>query len=536
MIKFKKKEFTIPEGHYTGPKDLTEIPGTLELMGKGSTIGAVTGGIAGGFMKDGSIIDGALKGAKVGTISGIAAKLLLNYIHKPMTTIKYQEVDRNIRRQFGVYQISGFTIGDNATNRGNIRDKFSYNDRNVSDYKLNFAIYNNRVTMYTFGVTKDELNGISRILDEYCKKYYAMEYSAKLINQKVYSYSVDITFTNYQVISDFIIELSNFINSKINLLDNNAIIGPRLLESAEKGKFNEDEKTYSVSSINKYDLIKILSKGASSGINFAYRLNIADATTAVLGAIIEGIRHLGKNEINKIAGNSGQKIADLNNVFLESELNKLHYVEGFSYTVGNDSKKLNMSLNSGIFVITAVKDLEKELDKKIWKTFPGKVNKSKISGINVYTYAVRSLSEFEMLLNKVMSIESDVKPNIFDNPAFKKRKLFSFSGNMVEKIVDKLEKDGLEDYEVSDRIPKDVISITTDLKDIRIYIPLDLDYSQYEIDDEIRKNARFLRTKTILDRNIYEMTLIGGTLTFSQYYNVVKYIIKEQGFCTLLDL
>lgn len=532
MIKFKKKEFTIPEGYYTGPKDLTKIPGTLELIGKGSTIGAITGGIAGKFMEDSNIIDGAITGSKVGTLSGIAAKLLLNYIHKPMTKIKYQEVDRNIRRQFGVYQISGFTVGDNTTNRGNIRDKFSYNDRNVCDYKINFAIYDNKVTMYTFGMTRDELDGVSKILDEYCKKYYAMKYSAKLINQRVYSYAVDIIFTNYQVINNFIIELSDFIKSKINLLDNNAIINTRLSESAEN--FDVEERTYSVSSINKYELIKILTKGVTTSITFANRLKDG-ISTAILGAIIEGIQYLGKNEINKVAGVSGQKLSELNNSFLENELKKLHFVDGFSYTTGNEATKLNMSLTSGIFILTAVKELEKELDKKVWKSFPGKVNKSKINGVGVYTYAVKSLSEFELLLNKVMSVECDTKPNIFDNPVFKKRKKL-FSSNMIEKLVDKLEKDRLEDFEVSNRIPKDVISITTDLKDIRIYIPTELDYAQYEIDDEIRRNAKFLRTKIILDRNIYEMTLIGGTLTFSQYYNVVKYIIKEQGFCTLLDL
>ena len=529
MIKFKKKEFTIPEGYYSGPKDLTKIPGTLELIGKGSTIGAITGGIAGKFIEDSSIIDGAITGSKVGTLSGIAAKLLLNYIHKPMTKIKYQEVDRNIRRQFGVYQISGFTVGDNITNRGNIRDKFSYNDRNVCDYKINFAIYDNKITMYTFGMTKDELNGVSKILDEYCKKYFAMKYSAKLINQRVYSYAVDIIFTNYQVISNFIIELSDFIKSKINLLDNNAIVSLRLSESAEN--FNEEERTYSVSSLNKYDLIKILTKGVLSGINFTHKLR-TDTSTAILSAILEGIKHLGKNEVNKITGNLGQKVTDLNNVFLESELKKLHYVDGFSYTTGNEATKLNMSLNSGIFIITAVKELEKELDKKVWKIFPEKINKSKIGGVNVYTYVVKSLSEFEMLLNKVMSVECDTKPNIFDNPAFKKK---FFSSNMIEKLVDKLEKNRLEDFEVSDRIPKDVISVTTDLKDIRIYIPTDLDYAQYEIDDEIRRNAKFLRTKTVLDRNMYIMTLIGGTLTLSQLYNVIKYIIEELGFCTLLD-
>ena len=38
MIKFRQKEFTLQEGHYTGPKDMDKIPGALETIGKDAII------------------------------------------------------------------------------------------------------------------------------------------------------------------------------------------------------------------------------------------------------------------------------------------------------------------------------------------------------------------------------------------------------------------------------------------------------------------------------------------------------------------
>ena len=56
-------------------------------------------------------------------------------------------------------------------------------------------------------MTKEELDKTSDTLDYYCKKYFSMEYTAKIINQKVNSYSVDIVFTNYHAMCQFIMEL-----------------------------------------------------------------------------------------------------------------------------------------------------------------------------------------------------------------------------------------------------------------------------------------------------------------------------------------
>ena len=189
MIRFRQKQYTIQEGHYTGPKEMEEIPGYLEMAGKGSVAGAVVGAGVSAFMKDQhghrDMMGGAWKGAQYGALTGIAAKFFLNYLHKPMSTVKYHEVDKAIRANFGVYQITGFTVGDSVGKRANISEKFEFNNRNVTDFKLNFAIHNNTVTMYTFGMDEEDLAKVNRILDQYCKKYFSMEYSSKVINARV---------------------------------------------------------------------------------------------------------------------------------------------------------------------------------------------------------------------------------------------------------------------------------------------------------------------------------------------------------------
>jgi hypothetical protein len=106
----------------------------------------------------------------------------------------------------------------------------------------------------------------------------------------------------------------------------------------------------------------------------------------------------------------------------------------------------------------------------------------------------------------------------------------------INKVKEKLENDQIEDFEVSDdKTPTDVISITANLNGLKIYIPKELEDVQYDLDDFIREQAKFVRTNTMLERNIFVMKL-NGSLTFSQYYKVIKYIIEEQGFCTILNI
>ena len=136
--------------------------------------------------------------------------------------------------------------------------KFSFNDRNVTAYKINFAVSDNQVTMYTYGLTTEDLEKVNKSLDYYCKKFVGMEYTSALINQRLNSYAVSIVFTNYQVISSFIMELSN-LQTKINLLDNKAFVSNRL----KKVRTKEEEKSFSVKEISKYEFAKILSKSVS---------------------------------------------------------------------------------------------------------------------------------------------------------------------------------------------------------------------------------------------------------------------------------
>lgn len=115
-----------------------------------------------------------------------------------------------------------------------------------------------------------------------------------------------------------------------------------------------------------------------------------------------------------------------------------------------------------------------------------------------------------------------------------KRRLFSFGKNMTDKLIERLDRDRIEDYDVDDRVPTDVISVTSDPTQLSIYIPTDYEYSQYDIDDFIRSMAPHLRTTTRMDRNIYVMKL-SGSLTFEQFVKLVKYIIKTDDFCTIID-
>ena len=111
---------------------------------------------------------------------------------------------------------------------------------------------------------------------------------------------------------------------------------------------------------------------------------------------------------------------------------------------------------------------------------------------------------------------------------------YSITNNMVNNITTRLDRDGIYDYEVSNVIPNDSISITSDLKDTKIYIPTDFEYSQFEIDDYIRSIVSYMRPTTIFDRNIYVMKL-SGRLSEAQYYKLVKYIATNHELCVIID-
>ena len=411
MIKFRQKDFTIPEGHYTGPKDMDKVPGVLEMVGKSAVGGAGVGAVVGAILKDSSILKGAFTGAKYGTLAGLVLKFFLNYLHNPMSRVKFQEIDKNIRREFGIYRVQGITVGDSIDKRASVEEKFSTNDRNVTDYKINFAIQDNQVTMYTLGMTDKELDKTSEILDYYCKKYTGMEYTATPINAKVNSYSVVIVFTNYQVISNFMMELSNSLGCKINLLDNKALVDRRIFEKANE----EEEREYSVKTINKYDLMSILGKtgvySLSSGITGGWK---SAAKDSLLGLLIYSAEKVGLDNLVKQLGCKGMQRKNLNNVFLEDTLKRLHYIEGYNYTVGQGGSDVNISLISGLLLMTATKksDIIDRLDKTVYNKNKTGINRSDTGKIIVYTYPIVSKNEFEYFLKRLIS--TGLVPNIFE--------------------------------------------------------------------------------------------------------------------------
>lgn len=412
MVKFRQKDFSIREGHYTGPKDMDKVPGALEVVGKSALVGSGIGAVIGGTLEDSSVLSGATKGGKYGTITGILLKIFLNYLHNPMSTIKYQEVDKLIRREYGIYRISGITVGDTIEKRGSVDEKFSFNDREVTKYKLCFSIQNNAITMYTFRMTDDELDKVSNVLDYYCKKYFGMEYTSKVLNERTNSYSVSIVFTNYQVIANFIIELSNKLNVKINLLDNKALAENRFRQKIEEE--GNSEKTFSSENyLSKYDLFKII--GGYSIPNSINSLVKGDWKSSVsdfmIGLIIGSLEKMSADELSKIQGVSISR-KYFNNSFLISELRKLHYVENYDYTVGNIGNNLNISLVSGIFIVTVSNKFD-ELEKlKDFFKRESEVNKSNNGNVVIYTYILKDKKEFNYLLNRFMSL--NLQPNIFE--------------------------------------------------------------------------------------------------------------------------
>lgn len=401
MIEFRQKDFTIPEGHYTGPKDQDELPGVLEIVGKSALGGAILGGIVGKIDKEITVGKGALEGGKYGALAGIVLKLFLNHLHKPMSTIKYQEVDKNIRREFGIYRIAGITMGDKIDKRANVDEKFSFNDRNVTKYKINISIYKDEVTLYTLGLTDSEIDKLSSILDYYCKKYYGMEYDSFLLNQKVNAYSVKIVFTNYQVISNFILEVSNALETKINLLDSDALVKGRLVFSDDED--TGEERNFSLPAIDKRDALKIITSTGKFKVKADgdWKSSVGAIT---LGLLLNTLRAIG---IKKVINNTSIPIArfEYSNAYLESTLQKLHYIEGFNYTIADTKAQSNMSILEGLFLVTTKKDSQdmKEIDEKYWKNLKLKINRADTGKAIVYTYNIQSKNEFEFILKKLMS-------------------------------------------------------------------------------------------------------------------------------------
>ena len=399
MKKFKQKEYTIQEGHYTGPKDLEKVPGAFEVVGKATLGGSAIGGVLGGVLdkagvEGASISEGISTGGKTGFLAGIVAKSLLNALHNPMKTVKFQEVDKLLRAKFGIYRVSGFTAGDTLQKRKTVEEKFSYNDRNVTNYKISFCIQNNKVTMYTLCITDEDLEKLNGSLDYYCKKFTGMEYTAKPINPKENSYSVTITFTNYKAVSDFIAEISEILGYKINLLNDNALI-----------ERETSEKYFSFGGLDKYDLFRMLGNAGRSAVSVAVEGPRMAWSMFVAQMISDAIHNVTVKEAAKYFPANAK---NLGNSWLIDRLTRLKFINGVHYTEDMKNCECNMRLDQGIFVVTVLANSKSDLLLK--KILPADKKKEVRGKVNLWTLPVKDRGEFDKLLNSM--IASGVKPNI----------------------------------------------------------------------------------------------------------------------------
>ncbi len=118
-------------------------------------------------------------------------------------------------------------------------------------------------------------------------------------------------------------------------------------------------------------------------------------------------------------------------------------------------------------------------------------------------------------------------------------KIFSVNNNIgkvITQITAKLDKEDITDYEVSDSASSDSISIYPDLDRLKIYLPDEFEYEQFDLDSFIRKIAPSVRVVTKLDRNILLMEL-KGKITIDKLEKIIRYIIDQTdcNFCTLIN-
>ena len=115
-----------------------------------------------------------------------------------------------------------------------------------------------------------------------------------------------------------------------------------------------------------------------------------------------------------------------------------------------------------------------------------------------------------------------------------KQKEYSSPSEVIQKATQNLEKDRVYDYEVSDKISKEFISISGNLGNLEIWIPQNYEFTQYSIDDFIRDLLPYAYTSVKFESNVYKMS-VKGKLTLPQYIKLLKHIIKEAEFVVIVS-
>ena len=114
------------------------------------------------------------------------------------------------------------------------------------------------------------------------------------------------------------------------------------------------------------------------------------------------------------------------------------------------------------------------------------------------------------------------------------QKEYTSAQDVISKVTEALDKEKEFGYEVSDKISKDSISISGGLGNIEIWIPEELETTQYSIDDFLREMLPYIYTNTRYELGLLKMS-VRGRLTQAQYLKLVKFIIKEAEFVVLVN-
>jgi predicted nucleic-acid-binding protein len=115
---------------------------------------------------------------------------------------------------------------------------------------------------------------------------------------------------------------------------------------------------------------------------------------------------------------------------------------------------------------------------------------------------------------------------------FREKTYSNMNKNTVEEIVEKLEKERIEDFEVREYISDNEISVNTDLDNLEIYIPKEADFARYDIEDLVSDMLPYASINTVQERKVYVLK-VRGKMRKDQYYKLLKFIIEEEGFVVI---
>lgn len=115
---------------------------------------------------------------------------------------------------------------------------------------------------------------------------------------------------------------------------------------------------------------------------------------------------------------------------------------------------------------------------------------------------------------------------------FREKTYSNMNKNNVKEIVEKLEKERIEDFEVREYISDNDISINTDLDNLEIYIPQEADFAKYDIEDFISDMLPYASISTTLERKVCILK-VRGKMRKDQYFKLIKFIIDEEGFIVI---